>query len=220
VTARPAPGTLYAPVTAKETARGPEPGPEPGRDADAALVERARGGDDGAFVRLVDRHREAVWSFVRQRVRDRAAAEDIAQETFVTAYTRLATLNEPARFAGWLLGIARNLTMHVWRDAAHGATGGSLDEVEAARALAAGAGDDALAAVEERDLADVVARALGALEDPYRAVLTLRYRQDLSYAEIGSALGLAVGTVSSLIHRGLARLAPRLARLGRELAGE
>lgn len=188
---------------------------------DGEAVRRARDGDDGAFALLVDRWRDPVLAFVRQRVRDRAAAEDVAQEAFVTAYRRLASLDDPDRFAGWVLGIARNLSLRAARDAARDRAG-PIGEIEALAALAdrrAPLGPE-VEAVEERDLAAAVARALGALEDPYRAALTLRFREGLSYAEIAASLGLAKGTVSSLIHRGLRLLAPRLAPLGRAVLGE
>jgi RNA polymerase sigma-70 factor (ECF subfamily) len=191
-------------------------------ESDETLVQRARRGETAAFARLVDRHQAALWAFVRQRVRDRAAAEDVAQEALVAAFRRLDSLEEPARFAGWLFGIARNLSVRALRDAAGRERSGLLDAGEANALLASRAAPLApeIEAVEERDLAGTVATALGALEDPYRAALTMRFTSGLSYREIGAALGFPVGTVSSLIHRGLARLAPRLARLGRELVGE
>jgi RNA polymerase sigma-70 factor (ECF subfamily) len=193
---------------------------------DAELVGRARAGDEDAFARLVDRYRDPIWAFVRQRVRDRALAEDVAQEAFVAAYTRLGALEDPQRFAGWLFGIARNLTLHALRGLKSGARVGQVGEAEALEALARRDGGGAAAAgpeveaVEARDLAEAVAGAVGALEDPYRAALVLRFREGLSYREVADALGLAVGTVSSLIHRGLGLLAPRLAPLGRAVLGE
>ena len=190
-------------------------------DEDARLVWRARRGDGAAFAALVDRHKDALWCFVRQRLRDRAAAEDVAQEAFVVAHERIHALEEPAAFAGWLLGIARNLCFHAVRPGRR-LQGRPIDEIEAAAALSRTAEPLApeLAEVEQRDLAEAVNGALGALDDPYRAALTLRYREGRSYQEVARALGLTVGTVSSLIHRGLAMLEPRLGRLAREIGAE
>lgn len=76
--------------------------------SDEALVSASRAGDRDAFRKLVERHAQRVYSFLRRRVSSDEDASDLAQEVFVTAYTSLSRLRSDADFGGWLLGIARN----------------------------------------------------------------------------------------------------------------
>src|SRR6185436_1731792 len=82
---------------------------------DADLVNRARQNDREAFAQLVDRHQHLVVGVALSITRDRALAEDIAQEAFVAAWKSLAKLDDPARVAPWLAGISRNLANNAVR---------------------------------------------------------------------------------------------------------
>src|SRR5262249_36662463 len=76
------------------------------RVTDAALVERARAGDAEAFGELVDRHRDAVFRAALAALRDRAEADDAAQDAFLLAYRRLSTFRGESSFRTWILSIA------------------------------------------------------------------------------------------------------------------
>lgn len=80
-----------------------EPGPEAGRDT--ALVRRAQSGSDAAFAALVRAHEGAVRSFARRLLADPGEADDIAQDAFLHAWSRLRALREPDRFRSWVMGI-------------------------------------------------------------------------------------------------------------------
>src|SRR5437588_8810305 len=73
---------------------------------DAELVERARQGDPAAFGELVERHRSAVFRAALAALGSAADAEDVAQETFLTAYRKLSSFRAEASFKTWLLTIA------------------------------------------------------------------------------------------------------------------
>src|SRR5579862_9879895 len=77
-----------------------------GDEDDAALVSRARRGDVTAFEVLAQRHVRLVTSLIRQRTMNDADAEDLAQETLLSAYRNLAKLKDDSRFAYWLYRIA------------------------------------------------------------------------------------------------------------------
>ena len=72
---------------------------------DAALVERARGGDAEAFGELVERHREAVFRAALAALRDPAEADDVAQDAFLVAYRKLTAFRGEASFRTWMLAI-------------------------------------------------------------------------------------------------------------------
>src|SRR4029453_8372622 len=75
-------------------------------DDDAALIIAVRGGSELAFNRLVDRHQEAVRVFLWRLRGHEADADDMAQETFLTAWTHARSFRGEASVRGWLCGIA------------------------------------------------------------------------------------------------------------------
>ena len=72
------------------------------------LAEASANGDLDAFNKLVEANEAGVRAFFRVRVFDWSAADDLAQDVFVTAFQRIATFRREARFRGWLRGIAMN----------------------------------------------------------------------------------------------------------------
>lgn len=83
---------------------------EPAADT-ATLVEQAKSGSRQAFNELVRQHHVVVRSFVNRMLRDSAAADDLAQEVFLTAFRQLSEYRGEAPFGSWLLGIARNRSL-------------------------------------------------------------------------------------------------------------
>ena len=76
---------------------------------DAQLVHRCLAGDEGAFTTLVKKYQKSVHALAWRKVGDFHIAEELAQDTFLKAYEKLATLKNPSRFAGWLYVIANRL---------------------------------------------------------------------------------------------------------------
>lgn len=79
---------------------------------EGALVEAARTGDEQAFGRLFDTWFDRVHDLSRRIVRDPGIAGEVAQDAFLTAWTRLDSLQDPDAFGGWLLRIARNKSLN------------------------------------------------------------------------------------------------------------
>ncbi len=79
--------------------------------ADEILVEKALAGDDTAFGLLVQRHQQDIFHLVLHFVKNPDDAQDLTQEVIIKAYARLSTLQDAAKFANWLCGIARNLSI-------------------------------------------------------------------------------------------------------------
>lgn len=170
---------------------------------DAELIARVRATDDrAAFGQLVQRHQSAVRHFLRHLTRgDAALADDLAQETFVTAWRSLARFDGSAAFSTWLLGIAHN---H-WRNARRRERPHTpLDAPDAPEPAVP-------AAALQADLRQDLAAALAQLDDDQRLALHLGYQQDLSHREIAALLDWPPGTVKTHIARGKARLRELLA---------
>jgi len=164
--------------------------------AEGVLVGQAQAGSPRAFSQLVETHQQPVRAFLRRLTGNWAEADDLAQETFVTAWERLAYFDRNRDLRLWLFGIAyrksmtarRSLLRRMRRDAF------SLEGQ-------ASASDPAL--VDARlDLA----RAMAELPREQRAAVALCLAADFSHAEAAEALDIPLGTVKSHVSRGRAKL--------------
>jgi RNA polymerase sigma-70 factor (ECF subfamily) len=171
-------------------------------DGDADLAAAAALGSRPAFDRIVARHQQAVRSFLRRLCGDAALADDLAQETFVAAWTGLWRYKGGASLRSWLCAIA-------WRrhqDAVRARRRADRREAVAGEVLAA-AGEGAPAAEERLDLA----AALACLPPEQRAAVALCLGADFSHAEAAQALELPLGTIKSHVTRGREKLLASLA---------
>lgn len=162
---------------------------------DESLVAAAQRGSAEAFSRLVDRHQQAVRAFLRRACGDWAMADDLAQETFLTAWARIGRLKEGASVRAWLCGIGYNKHLTVRRSAARDRAREALYEAER---------DETKDASSEDKLA--LERAMATLPDDQRACVALCLAADFSHAEASEALGIPLGTVKSHVTRGRQRL--------------
>ncbi len=200
-------------------ALGEEPSLAEPLTAEATWTRAATRGDKQAFGRLVDLHKRAVFGLCVRLLRDPEEARDAAQESFARASAALATYDAAQPFAPWLLRIARNHCLDVLRRRIPDGQRIELDADpgEGARPEladpAAIRGDDAL---ERRELAGALERAVTALPANYREVVHLFHVEHLSYKEIAAALDVPIGTVMTWLHRARARLKDALAAGGTE----
>lgn len=166
-------------------------------DDDAALVAAARDGSNAALSRLVDRHQQAVRAFLARIFGNREEAEDLAQETFVTAFSQLAQYRGESSVRTWLCAIA-------WRKA----TSARRSFFRASMRDNEYAGRAELERPSEVSVEDSMAlkAALASLPLEQRAAVVLCLSEGFSHAEAAEALSLPLGTVKSHVARGRARL--------------
>jgi len=169
------------------------------------LVAAARAGDRGAFASLIARHRDLVFAYALARLRDREDAEDVAQETFVRAYTALERLRSAAIWEGWLLRIARNLCHDRLRRRRVRRT----EPIDPAW-LDGGPSPESILLTGERRRQ--LQAAVQALPELYRVPLLMRFESGCSRRDIATALAVPESTV-------MGRLA-RAVRLLRQSLGE
>ena len=137
---------------------------------------------------------------------DADAANDCAQEAFIRAYRALHQYDPTLPFGPWLYRITTNASLnHVQRWHAREMPVDELPE----RSAEIDEGPEATA-VRREEVAEVVA-AMADLPAAYRAALTLRHMQQLSYQEVADALGIPLGTVKTHLHRARAALKVRIA---------
>ena len=181
--------------------------PEP---QDADLVLRTRAGDKDAYGDLVARYQGHVYGLAYSLVGDWANAQDIAQETFVRAYTNLDQLRDPARFAAWLRRVTFGVAMN-WLKRFQPGLFERLDGQVDLEELEIPDFEPGPAEVaEKRDLAEAVLRAVASLPSKYRVPLTMFHLDGLSYEKVADFLDIPLGTAKSLIHRARRKLRPVL----------
>jgi RNA polymerase sigma-70 factor (ECF subfamily) len=155
--------------------------------------------DTAAFGELVQRYQGQVRGCLRQLTRDPAEADDLAQDTFIRAWDKLATYSGKGKFAAWLLKLAYNVFLGARRKAA------SRKRLGEALASEAQAGDAAVVMPQGEVAADLPV-FMAALSEEERAVMVMGFVYGFSHAEISDATGMPVGTVKSHIHRARNRL--------------
>src|SRR5438445_938251 len=175
-------------------------------DNDQDVVKACLAGDADAYAALVERYGGRVFNIALRITADTDAAKDCAQEAFIRAYRALHQYDPALPFGPWLYRITTNASLnHVRRWHAHEAPVEELPESHEDQE----AGPEATALRREA-LGEVVA-AMGELPAAYRAALTLRHMQQLSYQEVADALEIPLGTVKTHLHRARAALKARLA---------
>lgn len=187
---------------------------------DLALCTRVAAGDEAAFEALVHRHQDRVFAFCLRLLNDRAEAEDVAQEVFVTLYRCAGDFRGESAFTTWLFRIAKNQALNriKYLDRRGRAGRRSIEDLNDRHLPAWPGADEPRAAdvlLEGHETATMVQDAIAELEPDHRAVVVLRDVEELSYEEISTITGLPIGTVKSRIHRGRSALAARLTRIFR-----
>src|SRR5215469_6084560 len=164
------------------------------------IPARAASSSEDAFADLVHRHQAMVFSIALVFLRDRAAAEEVAQDVFLALHRALNTLESPAHVVHWL----RRVTAHR-----------SIDRQRRSRPLWS-LEDAAEPAVPPPSgdpmLAEALRQLIGTLPEQPRMVMILRYQEDMDPGEIGVALDMPIGTVKSHIQRSLKLLREKLSR--------
>jgi RNA polymerase sigma-70 factor (ECF subfamily) len=175
---------------------------------DQEVVALAREGREAAYRELIRRYERPVFSLIYRMVRDRALAEDLAQDTFVKVLNALDSYRPEYRFSSWVFKIANNVAIDQLRrreldtlslDGAPDAR--TPDEVQATALQAVDRAETPLAELESRELGTLIEQAIGRLRPEYRACIMLRHIEGRSYEEIAEALDLPLGTVKTYIHR-------------------
>lgn len=162
-------------------------------------LARARAGDHDAFGQLVEQHEAMVYSLAWNFFGDRSRAEEIAQDVFLQLYRNLGSIESDAHLVFWLRQVTTRKCIDQTRRARLKAV--SLDEAGPLEARQSS--PDPL--LDRR-----IKRLVEQLPDLQRAVLTLRYQEDLDPAEICRIVGIPVNTVKSHLHRALQSLRRKL----------
>ncbi|MCE9567734.1 MAG: RNA polymerase sigma factor [Planctomycetes bacterium] len=155
-----------------------DPPPEPTEENE--WIRDAQNGDQSAFAHLVERYWDRLYRWLYHITRDRHTAEDLTQETFLKALAALKSFRPGSNFRAWVFRIGHNNFVNQKR--ADRRTKHQLPD----DAAAADIGIEA--AVENRETLEVVAKAVAELPEDFRAALTLRVEEELSFREVAKIL--------------------------------
>jgi RNA polymerase sigma-70 factor (ECF subfamily) len=183
----------------------------PSPELEHSLLRRLRDRDERAFRELIDAHRDRVYNITFRMLGNRAEAEDVAQEVFITVFKTIHTFREESKFSTWLYRVTVNQCKNRIKYLArrHDRDRDELDETTngvngSIGAPTPAAPDRALAGAQ---LEKLLQDAIASLDEEHRIVVVLRDVEDLSIDEICTITELPDGTVKSRLHR--ARLALR-----------
>jgi len=181
---------------------------EDARSVAAILAAEDAAAREPHYRRLVRKYWKVVNVIVSSRLGDAREAEDVAQETFLRAFTSLPSLSRPDAFVGWLLKIARNLaTDRLRKRKATVSLDAMGDGMEESHAFARRSEDpDPSRNLEAGEELRMVLDALQSLPDAYREVVALRYLEALDGKSMARALGEPEGTVRNRLFRALEML--------------
>ncbi len=177
---------------------------------DQQLIDQTLAGNTDAFGGLVGRYQDRLFNSIVHVIRNESDAEDVVQDAFVLALTKLDSFKGNSQFYTWLFRIARNVAISRLRKKRPKV---SLDAPpvgdDVAHVVRLELPDDGAAPsekMERQERAQALMNALGRLSNEHREILVLREMDNLDYETIAEMLELAVGTVRSRLHRARSQL--------------
>ncbi len=181
-------------------------------DSDESLMFRYKRGEVRAFEVLMVRHRGPIFNFIFRYTRDRTAAEDLMQETFLRLIKAVESYERSAKFTTFLYTIARNLCVDASRRGKHrqvtsldAPVHGSEDQVPLVERIADGQ-KSSDGKVLDQELGEKLKKAIEELPDDQREIFLLREVSDLQFNEIADIVGISENTVKSRMRYALEKL--------------
>ncbi|MCZ8523402.1 MULTISPECIES: RNA polymerase sigma factor SigW [Paenibacillus] len=185
-------------------------------EMDTRLAKLARGGDRAAFAELVELYKDKIYHLAYRMLRSSHEAEEIVQETFLRVYMNLDRYDETQKFSTWIYRIGTNLCIDRLRKRK---VNYSLDAE-----MGDGEGSDWYSTLASQDpspdsqvlLSETqmqIRESIETLPEKYKAIVILRYLQDLSLQEISDVLSMPVTTIKTRLHRGREFLRKKLEKI-------
>jgi RNA polymerase sigma-70 factor (ECF subfamily) len=185
--------------------------------SDVQLMLDVKAGDEASFGILLQKYRSPLVNFLFRMVRDRATAEDLAQEVFLRVYKARAQYSPSAKFTTWLFRIATNLALNSVRDNRHHQMDVSIDgpvEEDEAPPMQLPSRDMRIDEhMVERDRAEFIRQKISALPEKQRVAVLLHKYEEMDYADIAKILECSESALKSLLFRAYETLRVQLAPL-------
>jgi RNA polymerase sigma-70 factor (ECF subfamily) len=189
---------------------------------DAGRITRFLSGDESAFVEIMEDNHDRLFNIVLNMLHNRGDTEEIVQDTFIRAHRGLATFRCESSLRTWLyriaINLARNRYWYFQRRFRHATLsldrpleGGNEGASREFRDLISSGMPDPAHEASQQEFSGLMTTCLARLDPAHRTILTQRFLKNLSYGEIGAALGIRAGTVKSRLARARQRLRKQIA---------
>jgi RNA polymerase sigma-70 factor (ECF subfamily) len=186
---------------------------------DASLVQETLAGNQASFQLLVERYQSRLFAVARHYTRSSVEVEDLVQESFLKAYTRLASFQHQSSFYTWLYRITVNTILDSMKRRGRSPVQSveDVDVIDSPGTTRVMSPDSHMA---RREVARVTHAVLEQLPEIFRTVLVMREFDDLPYQEIADTLGISIGTVESRLFRARAKFKDKLLQMHPEFGQE
>jgi RNA polymerase sigma-70 factor, ECF subfamily len=187
------------------------------RDPDVQRMLRVRDGDDSAFPELVENYQDRLIGIFSHMLRDKQAAEDLAQDVFLRVYRARKRYTPTAKFSTWLFRIANNLASNKLRSAARrreitlkASESGPLGARPEEQLISDKSSLMPMRVFDKEEMAEIVRSALDTLNERQKMAVLLNKFEHMSYVDIAAAMDLSVQAVKSLLSRARGQLRAQL----------
>jgi len=192
---------------------------EPKAAEDELLVKETLAGNQASFQLLVERYQGRIFAMTRHYTRNPVEIEDLVQDTFLKAFSRLESFQHQSSFYTWLYRIATNTVLDHMKRCGRSPVQ-SVEDTDAVEAPHSRRSVGPDAEMEQSEIAKITHAVLEEIPDIFRTVLVMREFDDLSYQEIADVLGISIGTVESRLFRARARFKEKLLQMHPEFGQE
>jgi RNA polymerase sigma-70 factor (ECF subfamily) len=178
---------------------------------DELVIEKIKNGDKKAFGELIDKYKAILLGISYHIVNDFEQAEDLVQEVFIKAYANIESLNAPGAFGSWIRKIAANASIDWLRKHKNERYLNKSENNWKNLKLVSDSGDEF---TPEAKI--FIKEKINLLPEDQKAVIVMKYVEDLSYEEIAQYLDIPAGTVKSRLYRAKETLSKEMKKALRE----
>ncbi|MBL8074137.1 MAG: sigma-70 family RNA polymerase sigma factor [Nitrospira sp.] len=179
---------------------------------DVQLVARSLKQDHEAFGQLIDRHSSRIVNLAYRMVGNRAEAEDLAQEAFLTAFKALSTFRADSKFSTWLYRIATNKCKD-WLRAKRPGMGQQDVDIDETLDIHITEEQTPERLLSQQQVAQQLEQAIQRLPLLYREAFVLKHIEGMNYEEMEAILGVNSDTLKMRVYKGRLQLSRDLAAL-------
>ena len=179
---------------------------------DGQLIHAILNGDTNAFTSLVEQHQDYIYTVCYSVLKNKAEAQEAAQDTFVKVYKSIEHYNEGAKLRSWMYKIAYRTSLDYIRKRKHS---DDLDVVEMVKA------DDGLRSdqmMEKEDLGEILSEAIDALPEDESVVVRLFYLEEMNIKELEEITGMSNSNIKVKLYRARKHLQKQLSHRSKELS--
>jgi len=164
------------------------------QEEEYSIIEECRRGTSEVYAVLVERYQEMIYNVAYRMIGDSEAARDIAQESFIAAYTSLRNFRHGSKFSTWLCSIVMNRCRDHLRSQKQMVP---LDDIS--ELVAKGPNPEVI--LSDKQTAKDLQAALRAMPEDYRQVIVLKHFEDLDYREMEAILGVSANALKVKTYR-------------------